>query len=40
MDIISIDIIKYIGDAYLDLSDIIQWQSVNKKWQIVLSNIV
>ena len=40
MDIIPIDIIRYIGDAYLDLPDIVQWQSVNRKWQTVISNIV
>lgn len=40
MEIIPNDIIKYIGDAYLDLVDIVHWQNVNKTWQKLLSNIV
>ena len=40
MDNIPIDIITYIGDTYLNLKDIVHWQSTNKKWQQLLSNII
>ena len=40
MNNLPTDIITYIGNTHLNLKDIVHWQSINKKWQLILSNII